>query len=70
MGVVEIHTDDLLSVDQACKETGITIPTMYRWISKEKVNAIKLGGILYIPRTEVERLKKDGTSEESEVVTK
>ena len=56
---VEIKTDDLLSVPQAAKILNRPKITLYRWIEKEKITAIQLGDVLFIPRKEVERLSKE-----------
>ena len=54
---VRVTTDDLSSVADAAKELGRPRITIYRWIEAGKIVGIKLGGILFIPREEVERLK-------------
>jgi len=33
--------------------------TLYRWLDAGKIVGIKLGGVLFIPESEVERLKKN-----------
>ena len=57
MAKVEINTDDLMSVPQAAKKLGRPKITLYRWIEKGKITAIELGGFLFIPQKEVERLQ-------------
>lgn len=57
MGKIEIHTDDLLSVPQAAEALNRPKITLYRWIENGKLMAIELGGTLFVPRREVERLK-------------
>ncbi len=52
-----IETDSLLSVAQTAKALNKPRLTIYRWIKAEKLQAVKLGGILFIPKSEVERLK-------------
>ncbi len=54
---VEITTDDLLSVPEAARILQRPKITLYRWIKKGKLTAIELGGVLFIPKKEVERLK-------------
>ena len=58
LGSIKITTDDLLSVGRAAKVLNITRRTLYNWIEDSKVITIKLGGILFVPVSEVERLKK------------
>ncbi|MBT9161349.1 MAG: hypothetical protein DDT27_01107 [Dehalococcoidia bacterium] len=59
MPQVTISTDDLVSVTTAAHLLGRPRITIYRWVEKDKIAAIKLGGVLFIPRNEVERLKKE-----------
>ena len=51
-------SDDLVTVPAAAKEIGKTKMTLYRWIARGKVHSIKLFGIIFISREEVERLKE------------
>ena len=55
---IKVNTDDLVSIAQAARELGKPRLTVYRWVEAGKIVSIKLGGILFIPKTEVERLKK------------
>ncbi|MDD5510655.1 MAG: helix-turn-helix domain-containing protein [Dehalococcoidales bacterium] len=66
MGVIEINTEDLLSVDQASQETGVPRPTLYRWIDKDKIKAVKIGGTIYIPKTELDNIRKQRLEPEGE----
>jgi len=59
MTKIEIKTDDLMSVPQAAKALGRPKITLYRWIERGKIIAIKLGDVLFIPKKEVDRLKKE-----------
>ena len=61
---IEIKTDDLVSVPQAAKLLNRPKITLYRWIEKGKVVAIQLGGVLFIPKREVERLQNEETKRE------
>lgn len=54
---IKVETTDLMSMQQAAKEMGMPRATLYRWAEKDKVVTIKLGGILFVPKSEVERLK-------------
>ncbi|MBA7711728.1 hypothetical protein ES703_120694 [subsurface metagenome] len=56
---VRVRTEDLSSVANAAKELGRPRVTIYRWIEAGKIVGIKLGGILFIPKSEVERLKNE-----------
>jgi len=53
---VTITAEDLLSIQQAARRLGRPRWTIYRWIGAGRIIAIKLGGFLFIPTSEVERL--------------
>lgn len=55
---IRITTEDLLSVGRAAKVLNITRRTLYNWIEGNKLVTIQLGGILFVPKSEVERIKK------------
>ena len=55
---IKVATSDLLSVAQAARELERPRSTIYRWADAGKIIGIKLGGILFIPKSEVERLNK------------
>lgn len=55
---ITVTTNDLMSVQDAAKELGRHRYQIYRWIESGKIVSIKLGGILFIPVSEVERIKK------------
>ncbi len=60
---IKVMTDDLLSVGKAAKALGQHRTTVYRWVEAGKIVAIKLGGILFIPKSEIERLKNEQATE-------
>ena len=47
-----------MTVRQAAKQIGVHFTTVYRWIDAEAILSINFGGILFIPKSEVERLNK------------
>ncbi|MQY80818.1 MAG: helix-turn-helix domain-containing protein [Dehalococcoidia bacterium] len=49
---------ELYTVPEAAKELGRPHMTLYRWIDADKLIAIRLGGILFVPKSEIERLNK------------
>ncbi|GAH81528.1 unnamed protein product [marine sediment metagenome] len=53
---IKINSDDLLTVPQAAKQLGRSKMTLYRWIKANKIIYAELGGVLFIPKSEVERL--------------
>lgn len=56
---IKVATSDLVSVAQAAIELGRPRSTIYRWVDAGKIVGIKLGGIIFVPKSEVERLKKE-----------
>ena len=60
---IKVRTDDLVSVAQAALELGRPRVTIYRWVDDSKIVAIRLGGILFIPKSEIERLKTKQAAE-------
>ena len=56
---IRVTTSDLISVQDAAKELERPRLTIYRWINAGKIISIKLGGILFIPKSEIERLKDE-----------
>jgi len=54
---------DFMTARQAAKQIGVHFTTIYRWIDAGTILNINFGGILFIPRSEVERLKKEKAAE-------
>ena len=50
---ISVTTSDLLSIQQTALLLNRPRLTIYRWISARKLHAIRLGGTLYIPMTEL-----------------
>jgi len=57
MTEINLTTYDLVSVQQAATMLGKPRVTLYRWIKSGKLVGVKFGGIIYIPTSEVKRLK-------------
>ena len=55
---INMTTNDLMRVAQAAEGLGKPRLTIYRLIKRGRITAIRFGGILYIPVSEIERLKK------------
>ena len=53
---INIETGDLVSVSRAAEMLSRPRITIYRWVNTGKILSIKLGGTIFIPWTEVERL--------------
>jgi len=56
LGEIKVLSDDIVTVPEAAKRLGKPKMTVYRWIDAGKIVCFKLGGILFIPVTEIERL--------------
>lgn len=54
---VTISSDDLMTVAQAAKAIGVHFTTIYRWIEAGRILSAEFGGIVFVPKSEVERLK-------------
>ena len=55
---ITIESPDILSVAQAAKLLRKSRLTIYRWIKANKLVSIRFGGILYVPRSEIEKITK------------
>jgi len=62
---IVVDTGEVYDAAEAARLIGIGYATLYRWIKGGKVIAIKLAGRTLIPRSEVERLKKEGATKKS-----
>ncbi len=47
-----------MTITEAAKELKVSRPTIHYWLKHGKLDSISLMGIQYIPKTQVERLKK------------
>lgn len=63
MKEITVTTNDLVSVQDAAKALGRHRYQIYRWIESSKIVSIKLGGVLFIPKSEVERIKNKEATE-------
>ena len=50
----------MLSVSQAAQALGLKPGTIRAWISQRKLGHVKLGRAVRVPRTEIERLLREG----------
>ncbi len=51
--------DDLVTVPEAARRLGHNKTTLYRWWKAKKMYLVELGGILFAPVSEIERLKNE-----------
>ena len=54
-----LQVGDVVAVPQAARELGVHFTTVYRWIDRGEVSFFKFGGTVFIPVTEVMRLKRE-----------
>jgi len=54
---LKVVTDDFVTVPEAAKLLGKPKMTLYRWIEANKLIAVTFGNILFVPKSEIERLK-------------
>jgi excisionase family DNA binding protein len=64
MTSITIHTDDLMSVQNAAKKLGRPRLAIYRMIKRKALNGIKLGGTTFVPTLEVDEILKGGEKKE------
>jgi excisionase family DNA binding protein len=53
---ITVFTEDLVSVQEAARRLSRPRSTLYRWIDAGTIVTIRLGGILFVPTSEIERL--------------
>jgi len=60
---LKVVTDEFVTVPQAAKQLGKPKMTLYRWIEANKLIAVTFGGILFVPQSEIERIKNNQATE-------
>ena len=65
---ITITTGDVVTVAHAAEALGKHIATIYRWHEAGRIACVEFDGILYIPTSEVERIKKEEAAEVSPAV--
>ena len=56
---ITISTKDVVTVAHAAEALGKHIATIYRWYEAGRIAGVDLDGILFIPTSEVQRVKKE-----------
>lgn len=56
--VASYKAEDLLPISEVALDLGKHRMTIYRWINRGLLVSQKIGKITFIPRSEVERLKR------------
>jgi excisionase family DNA binding protein len=54
------HSETLLSVPQFAAALGVTPACIRRWILERKITTVKLGRLIRVPSSEVDRLVECG----------
>ncbi len=55
-----VDTGEVYDAAEAANLIGIGYATLYRWIKAGKLICVKLAGRTLIPKSEIERLQKEG----------
>ena len=55
---IVVDTNEVLTLDEAARELGIGIATVFRWLKSGKLVPFRWDGRTYIPRSEIDRLRK------------
>ena len=54
---ITFSTNDLVTVTEAANVLGCARLTIYRWVQSGKILGVHVAGMLFIPKTEVERMQ-------------
>lgn len=57
MDSINITTNELLSLDEACKALNTNRVQIWRWEKSGRIRTIKLANHKFVPISEIERLK-------------
>lgn len=57
-----VDTQELYAPQEAADLIGIGIATLWRWIKRGKLIPLRLSGRIFIPQSEIQRLKAEKTS--------
>jgi excisionase family DNA binding protein len=55
----ELRPGDVLTINAAAKELGVRNVTVWRWTQSGKASFVMFGGQIFIPVSEVQRLKRE-----------
>ena len=59
MTKIVIDTDEVYELKEAADLLQIGIATLFRWMRNDKIVPLRIIGRTFIPKSEVERLRKD-----------
>jgi excisionase family DNA binding protein len=54
-------TVQLQTIDEVAKRLRLKAPTVRRWVFLRKLDYVKVGGLVRIPESEIERVIQEGT---------
>lgn len=57
----EVFAQTTLTPRSVSSEYGVPLNTVYAWIHTRRVASIRLGKRVFVPRSELERLVREGT---------
>jgi len=60
---IKVQPGEVITVPEAAKRLGKPKMTLYRWINSNRINWVRFGGVLFIPVSEIERLKNEKAAE-------
>ncbi len=64
MAIIKVESRDLLTVADTALELKRPRVAIYRMIERGEIQTIKLGGTIYVPRSEIKRII-DGQAKET-----
>lgn len=53
---MDTATESLLTAGQIADQFGVTPTTVYRWIKEGKVRGVRVGGIVRVKRSDLDRI--------------
>jgi excisionase family DNA binding protein len=51
---------ELITVNECAAELGVTIACIRRWVLERRIAVVKIGRLVKIPQTEIERIVTEG----------
>ena len=54
-----VDSSEVLDVDEAAKQLGKGVATIWRWIKSNKIVTVRLSGRTLIPKSEIARLQEE-----------
>jgi len=51
------YVKGLLTISETARRLQVARPTVYRWLERGKLSGTQIGGVIFVPEGEVERVK-------------